>query len=223
MPTHDVASQRCWGRRCRATEVRATAPAGRPVARAAGNPAGRAGSGSARGPRAGRPRSRDRPDRTTRRRPGLDQPGTGRDVDRTRSAQRRGPARLLDLVGTADVLMEGFRPGRGRAARRRARRVPDRATRGLVYARMTGWGQDGPLARTGRARHQLPGPERAAARDRDRGRRPDPAAEPGRRLRRRLDVPGRRHPGRAVGTRAHRARPGGRRGHGGRRRPCWDG
>ncbi len=54
---------------------------------------------------------------------------------------------LLRLVDTADVLLEGFRPG-----------VTERMGVGpevclarnprLIYARMTGWGQDGPLART---------------------------------------------------------------------------
>ncbi|WP_322748622.1 MULTISPECIES: CaiB/BaiF CoA-transferase family protein [unclassified Frankia] len=54
---------------------------------------------------------------------------------------------LLTLLATADVLVEGFRPG-----------VMERLGLGpevclarnprLVYARMTGWGQDGPLAHT---------------------------------------------------------------------------
>ena len=54
---------------------------------------------------------------------------------------------LLRLVDTADVLLEGFRPG-----------VTERMGLGpevclarnprLIYARMTGWGQDGPLAAT---------------------------------------------------------------------------
>jgi alpha-methylacyl-CoA racemase len=56
-----------------------------------------------------------------------------------------GPALLLDLVSRADALLDPFRPG---AAERLgigpgvclARRP------GLVYGRMTGWGQDGPLA-----------------------------------------------------------------------------
>ncbi|MEU1596401.1 CaiB/BaiF CoA-transferase family protein [Streptomyces sp. NPDC005708] len=56
-----------------------------------------------------------------------------------------GPARVLDLVGRADVLIEGYRPG-----------VAERLGVGpetcharnpaLVYGRMTGWGQEGPLA-----------------------------------------------------------------------------
>ncbi|MFB7976738.1 CaiB/BaiF CoA transferase family protein [Streptomyces vinaceus] len=58
-----------------------------------------------------------------------------------------GPTRVLDLVERADVLIEGFRPG-----------VAERLGVGpaacharnpkLVYGRMTGWGQDGPLAHT---------------------------------------------------------------------------
>jgi alpha-methylacyl-CoA racemase len=58
-----------------------------------------------------------------------------------------GRALALDLVARADVLLEGFRPG-----------VMERLGLGpapclelnprLVYARVTGWGQDGPLART---------------------------------------------------------------------------
>jgi alpha-methylacyl-CoA racemase len=58
----------------------------------------------------------------------------------------------LDLVARADVLVEGFRPGvmerlglgRGQCLERNPR---------LVYARMTGWGQDGPLA--SRAGHDI--------------------------------------------------------------------
>ncbi|MGW2937910.1 CaiB/BaiF CoA transferase family protein [Streptomyces sp. NPDC001156] len=56
-----------------------------------------------------------------------------------------GPARVLDLVDRADILIEGYRPG-----------VAERLGVGpetcharnpaLVYGRMTGWGQEGPLA-----------------------------------------------------------------------------
>ncbi|MFF6986568.1 CoA transferase [Streptomyces sp. NPDC010273] len=63
-----------------------------------------------------------------------------------------GPARVLDLVERADVLIEGNRPG-----------VTERLGVGpepclarnprLVYGRMTGWGQDGPLAE--RAGHDI--------------------------------------------------------------------
>jgi alpha-methylacyl-CoA racemase len=58
-----------------------------------------------------------------------------------------GVATLLDLVGTADALIEGFRPG----VMERLGVGPDEClarNRRLVYGRMTGWGQDGPWART---------------------------------------------------------------------------
>ena len=56
------------------------------------------------------------------------------------------------LVAEADVLVEGFRPG----VAERLGLGPDEcltANPRLVYARMTGWGQDGPLAQT--AGHDL--------------------------------------------------------------------
>jgi alpha-methylacyl-CoA racemase len=59
----------------------------------------------------------------------------------------RGRATVLAMVGKADVIVEGFRPG-----------VAERLGIGpepclacnprLIYARMTGWGQTGPLAQT---------------------------------------------------------------------------
>lgn len=57
-----------------------------------------------------------------------------------------GVALALDLVATADVLIEGFRPG---VAERLGLGPEECAVRNarLVYARMTGWGQDGPLAK----------------------------------------------------------------------------
>jgi alpha-methylacyl-CoA racemase len=58
-----------------------------------------------------------------------------------------GLATVLALTGRADVLLEGFRPG----VAERLGLGPDaclaRNPR-LVYGRMTGWGQEGPLART---------------------------------------------------------------------------
>ena len=54
---------------------------------------------------------------------------------------------LLSLLESADVLVEGFRPGvaerLGFGPQVCAERNP-----ALIYARMTGWGQDGPLAPT---------------------------------------------------------------------------
>jgi alpha-methylacyl-CoA racemase len=58
-----------------------------------------------------------------------------------------GVADVLDLAAAADVLVEGFRPG----VMERLGLGPDvcrERNRGLVYARMTGWGRDGPLAQT---------------------------------------------------------------------------
>ena len=54
---------------------------------------------------------------------------------------------VLDLVARADVLLEGFRPG----VMERLGLGPqdcEAVNQRLVYARMTGWGQDGPLAGT---------------------------------------------------------------------------
>jgi len=56
-----------------------------------------------------------------------------------------GVADLLRLVERADVLVEGFRPG---VAERLGFGPPtcEKINPGLVYARLTGWGQTGPLA-----------------------------------------------------------------------------
>ncbi|MER7953208.1 CaiB/BaiF CoA-transferase family protein [Streptomyces sp. NPDC096030] len=58
-----------------------------------------------------------------------------------------GPATVLDLVERADILIEGYRPG----VAERLGVGPDACLARnpkLVYGRMTGWGQDGPLATT---------------------------------------------------------------------------
>jgi alpha-methylacyl-CoA racemase len=63
-----------------------------------------------------------------------------------------GVSLALDLVTTADGLLEGFRPG----TMERLGLGPDvcmEANPRLVYGRMTGWGQDGPYA--ARAGHDL--------------------------------------------------------------------
>ncbi len=66
--------------------------------------------------------------------------------------QQAGAGAALSLIERADVLVEGFRPG----VAERLGVGPDvclaRNPR-LVYGRMTGWGQDGPLA--ARAGHDL--------------------------------------------------------------------
>ncbi|KOV72796.1 MULTISPECIES: CaiB/BaiF CoA transferase family protein [unclassified Streptomyces] len=63
-----------------------------------------------------------------------------------------GPARVLDLAERADILVEGYRPG---VAERLGVGPEDCHARNprLVYGRMTGWGQDGPLAQ--RAGHDI--------------------------------------------------------------------
>ena len=55
--------------------------------------------------------------------------------------------RVLQLLESADVLVEGFRPGVMERLGLGPEVVAARNER-LVYARMTGWGQDGPLAHT---------------------------------------------------------------------------
>lgn len=59
--------------------------------------------------------------------------------------KEEGVARALDLVAWADALVEGNRPG---VMERLGLGPGDCAVRNprLVYGRMTGWGQDGPLA-----------------------------------------------------------------------------
>jgi alpha-methylacyl-CoA racemase len=61
-------------------------------------------------------------------------------------------AQALALIAQADVLVEGFRPG---VTERLGLGPDDCRARNprLVYARMTGWGQDGPLA--GQAGHDI--------------------------------------------------------------------
>ncbi|MGA8988443.1 CaiB/BaiF CoA transferase family protein [Aeromicrobium sp.] len=73
--------------------------------------------------------------------------GRGRPSAAVNLKDPRGIELVLDLVEQADILIEGFRPG-----------VTERLGLGpeacharnpaLVYGRMTGWGQDGPLAST---------------------------------------------------------------------------
>ncbi|MFE7809276.1 CaiB/BaiF CoA transferase family protein [Streptomyces sp. NPDC057430] len=58
-----------------------------------------------------------------------------------------GPVTVLDLVERADILIEGYRPG----VAERLGVGPDACLARnpkVVYGRMTGWGQDGPLATT---------------------------------------------------------------------------
>ena len=61
--------------------------------------------------------------------------------------QADGVGVLLGLVETADVLIEGFRAGVAERLGVGPSACHERNPR-LVYGRMTGWGQDGPLAQT---------------------------------------------------------------------------
>ena len=104
------------------------------------------------------------PDRPGTDRPGPDRPGTDQArperefLNRGRQSvvldlkHPRAVDALLRLVEAADVLLEGFRPGvtdrMGVGPEACLRRNPR-----LVYARMTGWGQQGPLA--GRVGHDI--------------------------------------------------------------------
>lgn len=59
----------------------------------------------------------------------------------------QGQQSARDLITTADILIEGFRPG----VMERLGLGPDdlhAINPGLIYGRMTGWGQSGPLAQT---------------------------------------------------------------------------
>ena len=88
----------------------------------------------------------DRPGARSGRRPRRPRPvHRGRRVAVAGPEAPAGVAVVLRLVDRADVLDRGFRPG---VAERLGigPEVPARNPR-LVYGRMTGWGQDGPLAR----------------------------------------------------------------------------
>ncbi len=96
----------------------------------------------------------DRP--ATTRKAADEQEQRARNADRSRYCTDRGrrsvlvdvkteTGTVLDLIARADVLVEGYRPG----VMERLGFGPDVALERnprLVYARMTGWGQDGPLA-----------------------------------------------------------------------------
>lgn len=81
-------------------------------------------------------------------------PGPGQVRDQTQRGRRIAEVNLKDpagvevvlgLIERADVLIEGFRPG----VTERLGLGPDVALQrnpGLVYGRMTGWGQEGPLS-----------------------------------------------------------------------------
>ncbi|MFI7402132.1 CaiB/BaiF CoA transferase family protein [Streptomyces sp. NPDC049541] len=63
-----------------------------------------------------------------------------------------GPTRVLDLAARADILIEGYRPGVAERLGVGPEACHARNPK-LVYGRMTGWGQQGPLAH--RAGHDI--------------------------------------------------------------------
>lgn len=88
----------------------------------------------------------ERPGATMWEDPSLDLLNRGRRCITIDLKQRSGVETLLRLVETYDGLLEGFRPG----VMERLGLGPDvclERNPGLVYGRMTGWGQTGPLAK----------------------------------------------------------------------------
>jgi len=71
--------------------------------------------------------------------------GRGRKVVELDLKDKTALAQVLDLLGHADALIEGFRPGVMERLGLGADVVLAKNSR-LVYGRMTGWGQEGPLA-----------------------------------------------------------------------------
>ena len=108
----------------------------------------------------------------------------------------------MALIETADALIEGNRPGvmerLGLGPADCARRNPR-----LVYGRMTGWGQDGPLAQAAAPRPQLSRAERRPVARRPRRAGADRPADGSRRRRRRARPRLRRH-GRRLRRGPHR-------------------
>jgi len=76
----------------------------------------------------------------------------GKQVEQVDLKTPEGLARAMELIGTADALIEGNRPG---VMERLGLGPGDCAVRNpkLVYGRMTGWGQNGPLSQS--AGHDL--------------------------------------------------------------------
>ena len=93
----------------------------------------------------------------------------GRTVVEANLKSDDGLAQVRGLIAKADVLVEGFRPG----VTERMGLGPDECLElnpRLVYARMTGWGQHGPLAQT--AGHDQPSRSPATQRHGPQGRAP---------------------------------------------------
>jgi alpha-methylacyl-CoA racemase len=78
--------------------------------------------------------------------PNLDLPVRGRRSVAVNLKRSEGVETVLRLAERADVLLEGFRPGVAERMGIGPEPCLDRNPR-LVYGRMTGWGQEGPLAK----------------------------------------------------------------------------
>jgi alpha-methylacyl-CoA racemase len=76
----------------------------------------------------------------------------GRSVIKVDLKDRRGTDLVFDLAQSADILIEGFRPGVMERLGLGPEQMLERNPR-LIYGRVTGFGQDGPLAQ--RAGHDL--------------------------------------------------------------------
>ena len=112
---------------------------------------------------------------------------------------------VLRLVEQADALFEGFRPG----VTERLGLGPDvclARNPKLVYGRMTGWGQDGPMAQAAGHDINYIALAGALAHFGRAGQQADAADQPRRRLRRRRHVHGVRHRVRRSSRRSARAR-----------------
>ncbi|HLG92863.1 MAG TPA: CaiB/BaiF CoA-transferase family protein [Acidimicrobiales bacterium] len=94
----------------------------------------------------------DRADRAGRSGPSLDLLGRGRPSVGLDLKAPGGPEVVLRLVERADALIEGFRPGVAEKLGVGPDPCLERNPK-LVYGRMTGWGQEGPLA--GAAGHDI--------------------------------------------------------------------
>ena len=134
--------------------------------------------------------------------------GRGRKVVELDLKDKAAVAQVLDLLGHADALIEGFRPG----VMERLGLGPDvvlARNPKLVYGRMTGWGQEGPLAQA--AGHDInyisvTGALAAIGTEREAG----AAAQSGRRFRRRRALSRGRRARRTAGGVKIRQGPGGR-------------
>ena len=106
--------------------------------------------------------------------------------------KEEGVSALLRMVEQADALQEGFRPG----VMEKLGLGPDvclKRNPRLVYGRMTGWGQEGPIAKAAGHDINYISLSGALAHHRQKGRKTGSALEPGRRFRWRRHDAGFRH------------------------------